>query len=1060
MSSQSLGKLEEYEPGEDFESYEDRLRIYFQLNEIKEERKALILLSLIGKNTYAILKNLVQPKKPNDISFDKLVSALRDHFAPRVNIRAERYKFNKAFQREGESITEFIIRLKSLASTCGFGNFLEDLPLVVKTSTKCCKDFQEPEIMSPVQLKSRALDDALTDRFIAGIMSEDIQRQLLNNSKLNFEECCELGLNMEMSRKEAHAIRPNQSAEGCHRVFQQSSSSGSTKKDSNKKEKRMDHQAKYTHKKVNCHRCGRQHNPSTCPAINWKCFTCNRLGHTSIVCRNKTTKAQSKINVVDQIIDVDQINSVKSAEHALFSIKVENQLLCMEVDTGACSSLIGLGEYNNLFSKIKLEPCIVDLCSVTGQKLTCKGKIKVQVECHDKMYELELIVIEANREFKPLLGRSWLDVLVPDWRTKLFGNLDISELKVVKKVSNDKYLDVIRKDFKNIIDPQPKQSIKGFEMDIILKENVVPVFHKPYEVPFRIKDKVREELNRLISIGALEPVKYSLWASPIVCVPKSSGEVRICVDFRLTLNKNIVTQHYPLPKIEDIFASLSECRVFCIIDLSGAYQQLVVSKACVELLTINTFMGLLRFVRCPAGLKNAPSAFQSVMDRILKGLPNVFCFIDDILVGGVDQEDCHANLLRVLNKLSEHNVQINPKKCKFFVETVDYLGHSLSNGSISPNNEKIKAVVDAPAPKNVQQLQSYLGMLNYYSKFIPNLSSQLKELYGLLKKGSEFIWSPECQNAFQKSKYLLSSNKNLELYDPKKPIVVATDASPYGVGAVMSHICDGVEKPVMFISSTLSSAEKNYSQLHKEALAIVFAVKKFHKYLYGKEFLIVSDHQALREIFNPKKGMSGVAAARLQRWAIILSMYDYRVEYRKGSLMANADACSRLPLEGTTGIEEVKMVNMIKNCSEELNINSQEVAKKTQADPILKKVFEYVFHHDWPKSISDDIAPYFRKRNSLSTENQSIFYGNRVVIPLQLQKSVLNMIHGMNHAGVVKMKCLARGYVWWHMIDEDIAKVVQQCPQCQSTANVPRGSFSPWPKCSSDEKYECIKFNK
>jgi len=261
----------------------------------------------------------------------------------------------------------------------------------------------------------------------------------------------------------------------------------------------------------------------------------------------------------------------------------------------------------------------------------------------------------------------------------------------------------------------------------------------------------------------------------------------------------------------------------------------------------------------------------------LLGLENVFCYLDDIiLIGEKTVEKCKQKPELVLDRLNKFNVSINMDKYKLFEKEVDYLGHTLSNEGIRPQIQKL----EARAPNNITELQAYLGLLKYYGKFIPNLSSELHVLYKLLRKDVKFIWSNKCEEVFEKSKCLLLQNQVLEIYDQRKPIVVCADASPYGVGAILAQVVDGVEKPVLFESSTLSPAEQKYSQLHRKALAIVFALKIFHIYIYGNKFTLCLDAQALREIFNPQKGTAVVAASRLQIWAVLLSMYEYEFQYR------------------------------------------------------------------------------------------------------------------------------------------------------------------------------------
>ena len=209
----------------------------------------------------------------------------------------------------------------------------------------------------------------------------------------------------------------------------------------------------------------------------------------------------------------------------------------------------------------------------------------------------------------------------------------------------------------------------------------------------------------------------------------------------------------------------------------------------------------------------------------------------------------------------------------------------------------MKAIVDAPRPQNQQQLQSFLGLVNYYGKCISALSTITHPLNQLLCHQTKWQWSQECEKSFQKLKDQLSSDQVLVHYDSTPPVCLACDASQYGVGAVISHLMpDGTERPIAYGSRTLTKAEKNYAQIDKEAAAIIFGIKKFHPYIYGRKFTLITDHKPLTTIFSPKSSLPALAAARLQRWAIILSAYQYEVEFRATDKHANADCLSRLPL--------------------------------------------------------------------------------------------------------------------------------------------------------------------
>ena len=249
----------------------------------------------------------------------------------------------------------------------------------------------------------------------------------------------------------------------------------------------------------------------------------------------------------------------------------------------------------------------------------------------------------------------------------------------------------------------------------------------------------------------------------------------------------------------------------------------------------------------------------------------------------------------VLSRLDNHGIKANRSKCYFMVSSVTYLGHRIDAEGIHPTQEQVEAILNAKTPGNVSELRTFIGIVTYYCRFIPNMSTRFAPLYNLLRDDVEWSWTAECEQAIKDIKNLLASDQILAHYDPKKPIILVCDASPFGVGAVLSHMVDGVERPVAYASRTLTSAEKNYSQVEREALAIVFGVIKFSKFLYGRKFTLLTDHETLTVIFGPKRGIPSLAAARLQRWALILMAHQYDIIYRKSADHANADVLSRFP---------------------------------------------------------------------------------------------------------------------------------------------------------------------
>ena len=350
----------------------------------------------------------------------------------------------------------------------------------------------------------------------------------------------------------------------------------------------------------------------------------------------------------------------------------------------------------------------------------------------------------------------------------------------------------------------------------------------------------------------------------------------------------------------------------------------------------------------------------------------------------------------------------------------------------------------APTPTDVTQLRAFLGAVNYYGPFLKNLSTCLDPLYKLLRKEVPFKWTKECQTAFDSVKEQLSNASFLCHYDQSKKLILACDASSYGVGAVISHIMpDGSERPIAYASRTLSPSERHYSQVEREGLAIVFGIQKYHKYLYGRKFTLITDHRPLVAIFGSKKGIPTIAAARLQRWALSLSAYDYDIQYKKGEELANADVLSRLPLNDDKFHESQYRVYFV----DKIPIDAHVIAKCTKSDPILRKVFYYIVN-GWPNSVDNALIPYKRICDNLSTENGCILNGYRVVVPTTLRANLLKELH-VNHIGIVRMKSVARGYFWWPNIDDEIEKLAKSCHQCQMSQKQPAiAPLHPWPICT------------
>ena len=337
------------------------------------------------------------------------------------------------------------------------------------------------------------------------------------------------------------------------------------------------------------------------------------------------------------------------------------------------------------------------------------------------------------------------------------------------------------------------------------------------------------------------------------------------------------------------------------------------------------------------------------------------------------------------------------------------------------------------------------GMINYYCKFIPRRATLFEPLHRLLRKGQDFEWTDEQESAFCEAKEALQSTQILTYYDPSKPLLLSCDASPYGIGAVLSHrMPNGEERPIGYVSRSLSKAEKGYSQLEKEGLALIFAVRRFHKYIYGRQFTLVTDHKPLTSIFNEQKAVPTLSSARIQRWSLILAAYQYTLKYKRGQDNGNADAFSRLPL---TQVQETEPLPELVHLMEAIDaspLTAADIRGWTTKDPVLSRVSRYLLT-GWPEKIDDiTLKPYSQRRNEFSIMEGCVLWGSRVVVPPPGRELILKELHE-GHPGISRMKALGRMFVWWPGFDQDVEDTVNSCQSCQVQQNAPAPApLHPW----------------
>ncbi|KAK7095401.1 hypothetical protein V1264_006813 [Littorina saxatilis] len=1013
----SFGRLQEFglDGGEEWGQYMERMEHYFVANDIDDvDKRKAILLSARGGATYRLMCDLLAPAKPGDKTFAELKESVQNHLRPKPSEIVQRFKFHTRVRHNDESVSTYVSQLRHLSLDCNFG---------------------------------ASLDLMLRDRLVCGINNDRIQRRLLAEKELTFAKSLEVAIAMELAEKSAAALQEGGSSGA---ISMPDNTARVDKVDSGPTAVSRDVQfVKKSQRTMEYWFCKGNHMQRQCPQYHAeKAKRKQTRGHRRLRDTVKTVEDS------DSDVEVFTVFRTQSKEKPfLVTVEMDGVPVEMELDTGASLTVVNEKTWRTIRggAYLPLQKCSRRLKTYTGDEIPVLGECESAVGYKGRVpVTLKMIVVKGDGP--SLLGRDWLKHLKLDWE-------EIFSLHADKGIAENADLEQVLRENDELFE-EVRGTIKGVKASIFVDPSAQPRYFKPRPVPYALREQLSQELDRLEAEGTIEKVEFSDWAAPIVTVVKPDKSIRICGDCKVTVNTASKLDNYPIPKTDDLLAELGGGKFFSKLDLTQAYQQLELDEASKEFTTINTHQGLYRYNRLPFGISSAPGIFQRTMENLLRGIPKVYVRIDDILVAGTTRDEHLQTLRTVMQRLKSAGAKLKKKKCVLLATEVVYLGLKIDQSGIQPVPEKVEAIQEMPRPTDVKQLQAYLGMVNYYSRFLPNLSTVLAPLYVLLKKGVAWAWSDQQEEAWVRSKNLLLSQNVLVHFDSKKHILLSCDASSYGLGAVISHkMEDGSERPVAFASRTMNSAEQNYSQvenatqlnsnllihMEKEALAVIFGVKKFHQYLYGQKFEIHTDHKPLLGLFCEHKQIPAMAAARIQRWALTLVAYEYTMKFKEGKRHSNADGLSRLPREVTVSVKpEQGETILLMEQIETMPVTAKQISQWTSRDPVLSRVKDYVLK-GWPESNQDKrLQPYFVRRTELSVLDGCVLWGTRVVVPPKGQKSLLSDLHEA-HPGMSRMKSLARSYIWWPNMDSEIEATVRSCHVCQTQRNMPSAApLHPW----------------
>lgn len=443
-----------------------------------------------------------------------------------------------------------------------------------------------------------------------------------------------------------------------------------------------------------------------------------------------------------------------------------------------------------------------------------------------------------------------------------------------------------------------------YKHKIELEDNEIPSYSKPYRLPQSQKIEISKQIEKMLEDKIIEPAQ-SAWSAPLLVVPKKPDnngvrKWRVVIDYRL-LNKKIKNDKFPLPNITEILDSLSGATYFSHLDLSQGYYQIELDKKSRPCTAFTTDKGQYQMTRLPMGLKVSPNAFSRAMTIAMSGLNYESCFVylDDLIVFGNNLVTHNKNLIKIFNRLRKVQLKLNPSKCNFLRKEILYLGHVISSEGVLPDPEKLNAVQNFPVPTDSQATKRFVAFANYYRTFVKNFAQIVNPLNKLTRKNVSFAWDSNCQKAFESIKQKLINPPILEYpnFSENNTFILKTDASGVALGAVL---CNANDKPVAYASRSLNKSEINYCTIEKELLGVVWAVKHFRPYLYGRNFVIQTDHRPLVYLFSMTNPSS-----RLTKFRLILEEYDFTVEYIKGSTNVTADALSRIRIP----IQELKDIS-------------------------------------------------------------------------------------------------------------------------------------------------------
>ena len=790
----------------------------------------------------------------------------------------------------------------------------------------------------------------------------------------------------------------------------------------------------YQNKKMikHCNFCGYSHEQAKekCPAWGKICISCKGRNHFKAKCK--------KVHNVSANFDTEPEEGGDA----------ENEHWLQAIGTGKKDNVTALMKINDCEIRFQLDSA-ADINTI-NQKYVKKEQVK----------KTKIRLIMWNKSSLKPLGEANLDivnpmtgtvhtanfVVVPNDYTCLLGLKTVRDMNLIT-INNETFIaNVVSEELGDL-----------GECSLTVDPNIQPKALPCRKLPLAIENDVKKEIDNLVNLGVLVPVKEpTKWVSQMAVPRKPNGDIRVCIDPQV-LNKALRREHYRLPTFDDVSPKLNDARTFSKFDVKKAYWHVKLDEKSSLLTTMITPFGRFRWTRLPFGLKVSSEIFQRFLTEALTDLEGTFSIADDIIIAGcgLTDEEAKTDLDRKVTKLyerwEERHIVLNESKKVLNLPEIKFHGHLITKDGVKADDSKVRSIFEMPSPTDVPGVKRLCGTVQYMAKFLPDLSKVLEPIHALTRKETDFIWSSECEDAFTKIKSMLTNAPVIAYFDPNKEVVLQVDSSKDAVGAVILQ--DG--RPVEYASRSLRKSERNWAQIEKEALSILFGLERFDQYTYGRKVIVQNDHKPLGSILQ--KPLSQ-APRRLQDILRKLFRYDIEFQFIKGEKLILADTLSRAVLENEDS-DRYRILNINVFPPNVPDKRLEEIRNAMEKDECMVELINNI-RNGWPgtkSEVAESQRPYYDYRDELSIENGIVLKGEAILVPKSLRAEMKERAH-TSHLGYDSMMRRLKGTLFWPGMAKEIKQLCDACEPCQDlkprngpeTLKLHDNGNVPWEKVGMD----------